>query len=70
MFDFTEPSAQNPVSAVCSRKAFVSPETSIGSPNDVPVPCASTYPIDRGSIAAAVSASPMTSDWATGLGTE
>jgi hypothetical protein len=37
----TEPIAQNCVSGVYSRKALLSPAISIGSPSEVPVPCAS-----------------------------
>ncbi|GGR19866.1 hypothetical protein GCM10010219_25820 [Streptomyces netropsis] len=42
MLLFTEPIAQNCSSSEYSRNAFVRPATSIGSPSDVPVPCAST----------------------------
>ena len=41
MADFTDPSAQKPVSAVSGAKAWVRPSTSMGSPSTVPVPCAS-----------------------------
>ncbi|MMZ59894.1 hypothetical protein D1872_219550 [compost metagenome] len=41
MLDFTEPTAQNPLSAVSFLKAWVRPVTSMGSPSSVPVPCAS-----------------------------
>ncbi len=42
IFVLTEPISQKWRSAVYSRKARVKASTSIGSPNDVPVPCAST----------------------------
>ncbi len=60
MLDFTEPMAQNPVSAVDSLNARVSAETSTGSPRLVAVPCASTYPMVRGSTPETVCASRMT----------
>ncbi len=41
IFDLTEPMAQNCRSCVCSRKARLKPAISIGSPSEVPVPCAS-----------------------------
>jgi hypothetical protein len=42
MLLFTEPIAQNWSSSEYSRNARVRPATSIGSPSEVPVPCAST----------------------------
>jgi hypothetical protein len=43
--------------------------TSIGSPNGVPVPCASIRPIVPASIPASAWAMAMTSDWPSTLGT-
>ena len=42
---------------------------SIGSPSDVPVPCASRYPTSLGSRSARFSASAITRCWATPFGT-
>ncbi len=63
MLDFTEPMAQYPVSGPESRNARVSAETSTGSPRRVAVPCASTYPMLRGSTPETVCASRMTAVW-------
>ena len=43
MFDLSDPMPQNPDFSVPVRNAWVSAETSIGSPTGVPVPWVSTY---------------------------
>ena len=45
-FDFADPMPQKPRRVVPDENASMSAEISIGSPSIVPVPCASTYPID------------------------
>ena len=42
------PTAQNCFAFVWARNALVSADISIGSPSGVPVPCASTYPMESG----------------------
>ena len=69
MFDFTEPMAQNCLSGVCWPKAWASAAISIGSPNAVPVPCASMQLMARGSTCARASASSTSCACAFGLGT-
>ncbi|SKU45508.1 Uncharacterised protein [Mycobacteroides abscessus subsp. abscessus] len=51
-----------------SRNALVSAATSMGSPTGVPVPCASTMPIELASTPATACAAMMTSLWAVTLG--
>jgi hypothetical protein len=67
-FVFTEPRAQKARSRVAIRNALVSARTSMGSPTGVPVPCASTYVMVRGSTPARACASAITSAWPSRLG--
>ncbi|CAM3144881.1 hypothetical protein SAXI111661_20080 [Saccharomonospora xinjiangensis] len=68
MLDFTDPSEQLPGSAV-SPNAVTSARNSIGSPSEVPVPCASSTPTVAGSMPASANASVSTAACATGFGT-
>ena len=68
MFVFSEPMAQNCVSSVPRRNAWVSAAISIGSPISVPVPWASTYVTSRASTPATASASVTTWAWPSTLG--
>ena len=68
MLLFSEPIAQYCRRLVSRRNAWVSAATSIGSPSDVPVPCASTMPIVSASTSATASASSITAAWPSMLG--
>ena len=50
MLPLTEPNAQDCFFDICNSKDSSNASTSIGSPNLVPVPCASTRVILAGSI--------------------
>ena len=64
MFDLSEPNAQNCLASVADRNTWCSASTSIGSPSAVPVPCASTKPIESGVTPATAMASATTADCA------
>ncbi|MUL34745.1 hypothetical protein Bmeg_06015 [Bacillus megaterium] len=52
ILDLTDPIEQYCLSVVYCLKAFIAPLISIGSPREVPVPCASNKVIDLGFISA------------------
>ncbi|MOA34105.1 hypothetical protein D3C78_1554540 [compost metagenome] len=70
ILDFTEPIAQNCFRSVCDLNAFVSALISIGSPNFVPVPCASMYDISSTLSSDFSTVSIINAAWASGLGAE
>ena len=68
IFDFTEPRRQTLDTSVLCENARFSAVNSTGSPNKVPVPCASMYPIELGSTSASLHASSRTATCASALG--
>ncbi len=70
MLVLTEPRPHQPASSVPAPSTLDSAATSIGSPSEVPVPCASTYVTVRGSIWATPSACETAAAWPSALGAE
>ena len=69
IFVFTDPISSGRLASRPSPSAAPAAWTSIGSPSDVPVPCASRYPTSPAATPAHSSASAMTRCWATPFGT-